>query len=679
MASPASASASARPLSLPLHVRLAPSPCRVPRRLSAPPSRLPLPHRRVALAPARPRAALLSSLSDAREEEYGEEDEDGEEYDEQEEAEQDYDDDDDGGEEEYDEDEEVGEEEELVEVGYVSGAHGVRGDVLVTPRTDFPELRFATPGKRWLRARAAGKQQVKEFELVRGRAHTGKKSWIVSFDGVDDLDEARQIVGSAILVKAGDRPEIEEDEFYSLDLVGMRVIVKDTGKLVGTVAQVFNFGGGDLLQVIIGPDDGTAVDPSTENQDLTSSRGHVWIPFAKDIVPDVDMERREMWITPPKGLLELNSRSDKRSKKERRAMEWKDRKKLQRRVIAAKKIFSEMDQGHVLEGLQSGDKVQKASLAEQIGCIDFQLFRHAMHCVSKQIVSSSKNLLANSSRKKAMRIPYKILINHDEKEEHVLSGELKKGLEILLKSKAAIVVVRNESDSDVQLQSLLNSFRELMKVVENPVSPPFIIVSPAGHMESVRNCLIESDYFGLDSRKVWVLEELELPVVSISSELNRKRVLMKSPWEIIKKPAGSGDIFSVLMSNKILDTLNEMSVEYVQICNLSNRLIIGHPLLFGAVASRGADVGIKLSKTGEMEDDFDLVLSIDQVNKMCRDVTKLRFSTCPEQHEHVELVDGQWVTVQPEAANSHRLLADITCVLNSCSPDKVCIMEIVEQ
>jgi hypothetical protein len=50
-----------------------------------------------------------------------------------------------------------------------------------------------------------------------------------------------------------------------------------------------------------------------------------------------------------------------------------------------KKVLSEMDQVHVLEGLISGDKVQKASLAEQIGSIDFQLFRHAVHCVSKQI------------------------------------------------------------------------------------------------------------------------------------------------------------------------------------------------------------------------------------------------------------------------------------------------------
>lgn len=95
---------------------------------------------------------------------------------------------------------------------------------------------------------------------------------------------------------------------------------QDTGKLVGTVGQGFNFGGGDLLQVIMGSSEGTTVDPDSENQDSISSREHVWTPFAEDIVPDVDMASREMRITPPKGLLELNSRSDKRSKKERHAM-----------------------------------------------------------------------------------------------------------------------------------------------------------------------------------------------------------------------------------------------------------------------------------------------------------------------------------------------------------------------
>lgn len=46
----------------------------------------------------------------------------------------------------------------------------------------------------------------------------------------------------------------------------------------------------------------------------------VWVPFVEAIVPTVDLEKREMLITPPKGLLELNIRSDTRSKKERREL-----------------------------------------------------------------------------------------------------------------------------------------------------------------------------------------------------------------------------------------------------------------------------------------------------------------------------------------------------------------------
>jgi UDP-N-acetylglucosamine pyrophosphorylase len=65
--------------------------------------------------------------------------------------------------------------------------------------------------------------------------------------------------------------------------------------------------------------------------------------------------------------------------------------------------------------------------------------------------------------------------------------------------------------------------------------------------------------------QVWVLEELELPIVGVSSKVNREKILMKSPWEIIERPAGSGGVFSLLSSNKILDTLNEMGVQYTQV------------------------------------------------------------------------------------------------------------------
>jgi hypothetical protein len=68
------------------------------------------------------------------------------------------------------------------------------------------------------------------------------------------------------------------------------------------------------------------------------------------------------------------------------------------------------------------------------------------------------------SRKKVIKIPHKSFINLGEKSEHAFSRELKEGLETLLKSKAAIVLVRNDSDSDAESLSLLSSFSELMKV-----------------------------------------------------------------------------------------------------------------------------------------------------------------------------------------------------------------------
>ena len=90
-------------------------------------------------------------------------------------------------------------------------------------------------------------------------------------------------------------------------------IVQETGQLVGTVANVFDNGGNDLLHVLL--------DSSMEVcNGSTKTNQLVWIPFVDAIVPDVDLERREMYITPPKGLLEVNMRTDERSKKERRQL-----------------------------------------------------------------------------------------------------------------------------------------------------------------------------------------------------------------------------------------------------------------------------------------------------------------------------------------------------------------------
>ncbi|RWW24434.1 hypothetical protein GW17_00011288 [Ensete ventricosum] len=99
-----------------------------------------------------------------------------------------------------------------------------------TSRRPLPILALLSsrrmPGARWLRTRISGKELISEVQLTGGRGHPGQKSWIVSLSGIDTVDKAKQIVGSTFLVKEDDRPDLEEDEFYTHDLVGMRVVLK---------------------------------------------------------------------------------------------------------------------------------------------------------------------------------------------------------------------------------------------------------------------------------------------------------------------------------------------------------------------------------------------------------------------------------------------------------------------
>ncbi|KAL8540886.1 hypothetical protein ACS0TY_002216 [Phlomoides rotata] len=158
----------------------------------------------------------------------------------------------------------------FVQTGYIYGVYGLQGEVWVKPSTDFPEMRFSKPGIRWLKQQVSGTDTIHEIELVEGQGNP-RQSWI-----------ARKLVGSAILVRDEDRPVLEDGEFYTHDLIGMTVILKESGEPVGTVVNIFNSGVSDLLQV-----------------KLNSLRK----------IPD---------------QIELNVRSDERSKKERREIKAAD-------------------------------------------------------------------------------------------------------------------------------------------------------------------------------------------------------------------------------------------------------------------------------------------------------------------------------------------------------------------
>ncbi|KAK7318887.1 hypothetical protein RJT34_03594 [Clitoria ternatea] len=584
----------------------------------------------------------------------------------------------------------------FVNIGYVSSVHGLQGEIRVKPVTDFPHLRFSTPGRRWLKRKALGEEAIEQVELEEGREHPGMKSWILKFRGFDTADQAKLLIGATLLVPKEDRPELEEGEFYTQDLIGMRVFMKENGKLLGTVINVFNSGANDLLQILLDSSSFDMLDKSGKprSTEIDTSDQLVLVPFVEAIVPDVDMKGREMHITPPKGLLELNLRFDERSKKERRQLEWKERKKFQKRLIAAKKKLCEMEQQHVFHGYQYGEKDQWSLLSDQIVGVNSKLLQEALQSLEQPAKRWNAAELVNAIEAKLISSIQISEESFPDESENKLVRNInmqEKGLKLMSEGKMAIVFLLIEKEYDINeneaidtstlriLQKLLSDHENFVKVNDN-VSVPLILVSSAQQIQSLRKLFTSNNYFTFDSEKVWFLEEEMLPVVSSLPEgQNKYKILMKSPWEILQSPVGSGGLISLFSKHSIADNLIDLGVEYIELCCPGERIAGGNSLLLGLVDSREAKIGIQISPTiANSDKNFDMIFSMDILNKLTKQSNKLQFDAIRKAHIFVEKVDKEWVTVTSSTPDSYELSCSIYSSLNACSLDKVCIVEVRE-
>ena len=141
----------------------------------------------------------------------------------------------------------------FVEVGYVTGAHGIKGDVRIVASTDFPEERFQ-PGTTLAMTLPDGDpttQERKDITIVKAKhAPTSKQAtaWIMQIEGCSTREDAEALRGAALLVDAALRPRLfeeptEEDEddvdeeiLYADELVGMHVymVLEDAQAASGT-------------------------------------------------------------------------------------------------------------------------------------------------------------------------------------------------------------------------------------------------------------------------------------------------------------------------------------------------------------------------------------------------------------------------------------------------------------
>jgi 16S rRNA processing protein RimM len=168
----------------------------------------------------------------------------------------------------------------MVLVGRVARTHGIRGQVIVNPETDFPEERFREGAVLYVRRHAAT-----EPLMVRTvRFHQGRP--ILAFEGIASIDDAEWLKGAELRVPEGTLHRLPADQFYRHDLVGCLVQTTD-GREVGVVMDVV--GTREVSHLLV-----------------KKGRHEVILPLAADICIEIDTDARRIVIAPPEGLLGLN-------------------------------------------------------------------------------------------------------------------------------------------------------------------------------------------------------------------------------------------------------------------------------------------------------------------------------------------------------------------------------------
>ncbi len=157
-------------------------------------------------------------------------------------------------------------------LGHIVGAHGIRGDVLIKCYTSDPDA-IADYGP------LSDEGGTRSFALR--VLHVSNKGVVARISGITGRTAAEHLKGIALYVTRDRLPDPGDDAFYHADLVGLSA-VDTSGKTVGKVIAVRNYGAGDLLEI-----------------ELEGTRQTVPIPFQSAFVPQVDIAGGRLTVILP--------------------------------------------------------------------------------------------------------------------------------------------------------------------------------------------------------------------------------------------------------------------------------------------------------------------------------------------------------------------------------------------
>ena len=90
------------------------------------------------------------------------------------------------------------------------------------------------------------KPSLRDIQVKRAKLHNGDV--VVQIVGMTDRNDAEALKGASVFISRADFPQLEEDEYYWGDLIGLAVM-NQQGDSLGTVADLMSNGPQSILRV----------------------------------------------------------------------------------------------------------------------------------------------------------------------------------------------------------------------------------------------------------------------------------------------------------------------------------------------------------------------------------------------------------------------------------------------
>lgn len=164
----------------------------------------------------------------------------------------------------------------FLEVGKVVSVHALKGEVKIAPWCDSPDFICEFD---YLYMDSKG-QKIINIESSR----VFKNMVIAKFEGYNTVEDAQRL-RDKILYISRDDVELEEGTYFIKDLIGVKVIDKETQKEYGIITDVFQTGANDVYTI-------------------KNDQKEYLIPAIPDVIFSTDIENKIMLITPMEGLFD---------------------------------------------------------------------------------------------------------------------------------------------------------------------------------------------------------------------------------------------------------------------------------------------------------------------------------------------------------------------------------------